>query len=183
LNGTTYTSFGTGDAVLANNQTFTGTNTFTKSTGSGGIAVNFMTAQGSNPDIGQSGTPFRNVFTTNLSVSGGIIVHGAVSSTLPAISGTLKNAIVPTSEGYRALACMESPEVWFMDFTPMVDVLDPLFRETTEGPYRYIKCEDGWFQVWGRRKGYKETRFEMKTEKEFIANERFLNMNRPIISE
>lgn len=112
-----------------------------------------------------------------------LILHGGVTSTLPAISGTLKNAIVPTSKGFNALACIESPEVWFMDFIKDRNSLDPMFEEVTESPYHYVKCEDGGYQVWGKRKGFKNTRFESKTEDEFRANEKFLNMNKPFISK
>lgn len=112
-----------------------------------------------------------------------VILHGAVTSTLPATSGTLKNAIVPTSKGFNALACIESPEVWFMDFIKDRNSLDPMFEEVTESPYHYVKCEDGGYQVWGRRKGFRDTRFESKTEDEFRANERFLNLNKSFISK
>ena len=90
-----------------------------------------------------------------------------------------KTAIVPTSQGYNALYCTESPEVWFMDFTGPDKSLDPLFEEVSTGPYRYIKCEDGGYQVWGKRKGHEGYRFESKTLEEYIANEKFLNMNKP----
>lgn len=111
-----------------------------------------------------------------------IIVHGGgagITSTLPATSGTLKNAILPTSEGFNALACMESPEVWFMDFCKEKGKLDPMFEEVTFPPYHYIKCEDGEYQVWGKRKGHDHVRFESKTSEEFLANERFLQMSKP----
>lgn len=112
-----------------------------------------------------------------------IIVHGTpnITSTLPATSGTLKNAIVPTSQGFSALACMESPEVWFMDFctgTSTIDI-DLLFLEVTVPPYHFIMCDGGEYQVWGKRKGHEDKRFEAKTGKEFVANERFLNMSKP----
>jgi hypothetical protein len=90
-----------------------------------------------------------------------------------------KNAILPTSQGFKAVACMESPEEWFMDFCEVKDLLDPLFIEVTSPPYHYIKCEDGEYQVWGKRKGHESKRFEAKTGKEFVANERFLSMNKP----
>jgi hypothetical protein len=90
-----------------------------------------------------------------------------------------KTAIVPTSKGFNALYCTESPEVWFMDFCGEDKILDPMFLEVTVRPYHFIKCEDGEYQVWGKRKGHEKKRFESKTEKEFIANERFLNMSKP----
>jgi hypothetical protein len=90
-----------------------------------------------------------------------------------------KTAIVETSEGYNALYCTESPEVWFMDFCSADKKLDPMFAEVTVAPYHFIKCEDGEYQVWGKRKGHKNKRFESKTEEEFNANERFLRMSKP----
>jgi hypothetical protein len=91
-----------------------------------------------------------------------------------------KTAIVPTSEGFNALYCIESPEVWFMDFCEGIKQVDPLFVEVTVPPYHFIKCEDGGYQVWGKRKGHDQIRFEEKTREEFEANEKFLKMSRPI---
>lgn len=89
-----------------------------------------------------------------------------------------KTAIVPTSRGFNALYCMESPEVWFMDFVKRKNRLDPMFEEVTVPPYHYIKCSGGGYQVWGKRKGHENKRFETKSEAEFLANERFLSMNK-----
>lgn len=86
------------------------------------------------------------------------------------LNGSTKTAIVPTTKGYKALYCTESPEVWFMDFCTDKNMLDPLFVEVTEPPYHYIKCEDGGYQVWGKRKGFASTRFEDKTLKQFTDN-------------
>jgi hypothetical protein len=108
------------------------------------------------------------------------IDHGVIRSTFPAVTGTLKNAIVPTSQGFRALNCIEAPDVWFMDFCDEKGILDPVFEEVTVAPYRYIKCDDGGYQVWGKRRGHDEKRFETKTLEEFEANEKFLNMNKPV---
>jgi|GEM_PF-3638237 len=93
--------------------------------------------------------------------------------------GAIKSAIVPTSEGHNALYCIESPEVWFMDFCENKDSVDTLFLQVTVAPYKFIQCDDGTYQIWGKRKGHEEKRFENKTEDEFMANERFLNMNKP----
>jgi hypothetical protein len=92
-----------------------------------------------------------------------------------------KTAIVPTAQGYRALYCIESPEVWFMDFVTGerdLESCDPIFLEVTEGKAHFIYCgdEDGEsvFQVWRRRKDHAQHRFEQKTVEEFVKNERFL---------
>jgi hypothetical protein len=92
--------------------------------------------------------------------------------------GTDKSAIVSTSKGYKALYCIESPEVWFMDFckSQLKEDIDPTFLQVTEGPMRFIKCADGWYQVWRRRKGHANKRFESKTRLQFIKNETFLRM-------
>ena len=87
-----------------------------------------------------------------------------------------KTAIVPTSVGYRALYCMESPEVWFMDIVSKKDKLDPVFEEVTVGKQHFIKTEDGQYLVFARRKGHEYKRFEEKTEEEFLKNEKFLQM-------
>lgn len=89
---------------------------------------------------------------------------------------TDKTAIVPTSEGFNALYCMESPEVWFMDFCDEKGKLSPMFEEVTVGPYHYIKCGGGEYQVWGRRKGHEHKRFEKKTKAEFDKNNEFYSM-------
>ena len=86
------------------------------------------------------------------------------------INGTPKTAIVPTKSGHKALYAMEAPNVWFMDFVDKKDVLDPLFIEVTTPPYKYIKCDDGTYQVWAKRKGFEDTRFEDKTPEQFTAN-------------
>jgi len=84
-----------------------------------------------------------------------------------------KTAIVKTSQGFRTLYCIESPEVWFMDFCKTKNKIDPLFLEVTEKPYHFIKCEDGEYQVWGKRNGLAEKRFEEKTKNESIKNNDF----------
>jgi len=95
------------------------------------------------------------------------------------LNGSNKTAIIPTSEGYKALYATESPEVWFMDFTTDKNKLDPLFKEVTVSPYHFVQCVDGEYQVWGKRKGHDGFRFEQKSEAEFEANEKFLTSNRP----
>lgn len=107
-----------------------------------------------------------------------------------------KTAIVPTSKGYNALYCMESPEVWFMDFCggkkklltfntwkfwewkyEYVAYPDEMFIETTVAPYIIMPTAvKGLVQVWGHRKGHEAKRFESKTFEEFQKNEEFLNM-------
>ena len=89
-----------------------------------------------------------------------------------------KTAIVLTKEGYRALYCVESPDVWFMDFCKSKEEIDSLFLEVTEPPYHFIKYEGGEYQVWGRRKGSSGKRFAIKTEEEYYKNERFYSMAR-----
>lgn|SRR3990167_2940376 len=84
-----------------------------------------------------------------------------------------KTAIMPTSEGYRALYCVESPEVWFMDFVDKKDELDLLFLEVTVPPYKYIRCDDNTYQVWGKRKGKEGVRFEKMTQEQFNQNDKF----------
>lgn len=85
----------------------------------------------------------------------------------------VKTAIVPTSKGHKALYCAESPEVWFFDFCDSRETIDPLFLEVTEGKMRFIKLEDGGYQVWRRRKGFENTRFEAKTAEQFQKNNDF----------
>lgn len=87
--------------------------------------------------------------------------------------GFNKTAIVPTSEGYNALYCVEAPEVWFFDFCEDEQHIDPMFLEVTEGPMEFITCDSGRKQVWRRRKGFGTTRFELKTAKQFIKNNEF----------
>lgn len=89
------------------------------------------------------------------------------------IGTAIKTAIVPTSEGYRALYCAEAPEIWFFDFCDSKESIDPLFLEVTEGDMKFIKLEDGGYQVWRKRKGFTNTRFEPKTAEQFNRNEQF----------
>lgn len=89
------------------------------------------------------------------------------------VNGSTKTAIVNTSDGYKALYCVESPEVWFFDFAQDKDSIDPLFIEATEGPIKTVRTEEGELLVFRRRKGFLETRFEAKTFEEFERNNRF----------
>lgn len=89
------------------------------------------------------------------------------------INGSAKTAIVPTSNGYKALYCIESPDVWFMDF--FENVIDPAFLEVTEKPYHTVICADGYTQIWGKRKGYAQERFTEKTKEQFEHNNAFWN--------
>lgn len=89
------------------------------------------------------------------------------------LNGSQKTAIVPTSQGYRALYCTESPEVWFMDFCKSKEEIDPLFLEVTEGEMKFIKLDGVGYQVWRRRKGFLSTRFEQKTKEQFERNNKF----------
>ena len=100
-----------------------------------------------------------------------------------------KTAIMPTSKGYKALYCTESPEVWFFDFCYGKKVIknllqfwktewevkpDPLFLEVTEPPYTVIQTGiKNIVQFWGRRKDTKDKRFATKTETEFKENNKF----------
>lgn len=93
------------------------------------------------------------------------------------INGSTKTAIVPSSLGYKALYAIESPNVWFMDFCDNEYDIDPMFLEVTEGEMEFIKTESGRFQVWRKRKGFADTRFEEKTVFEFEQNEKFLKMS------
>jgi hypothetical protein len=99
-----------------------------------------------------------------------------------------KNAILPTTKGYRALSCVESPEVWFMDFCKGKKKHwwkfwddeyelqpDTLFMEVTEKPYIAMPTlVKGVVQIWGKRKGFPQ-RFEEKTEEQFKKNDDFWN--------
>lgn len=111
---------------------------------------------------------------------GRILVPNGAGTTIQ-VNGTNKTAIVPTSQGYRALYSMESPEVWFMDFYDPAKGIDPMFKEVTEGESYFVNAHDSlgkrFIQVWRRRKGHPE-RFEEKTPEEFAQNEKFLNMAR-----
>jgi len=91
------------------------------------------------------------------------------------LAGTDKTAILRLLNQYRALYCVESPEVWFFDFCESKDKVDPLFLEATEGEIKFIACDKG-YQVWRRRKGHANKRFEIKTAEEFARNEKFLQM-------
>lgn len=109
------------------------------------------------------------------------------------VNGNDKQAIMKTSDGYRSLYCMESPEVWFMDFCSGIltspwwmfweksyrYIVDPIFKEVTVAPYRYVPTtEKGIFQVWGKRRGHDYKRFEKKTLKDYRQNEKFLQMSK-----
>jgi hypothetical protein len=89
------------------------------------------------------------------------------------IGASEKTAIVKTSKGYNALYCMESPEVWFMDFCDNKKKIDPLFMEVTEGEMKFIKLTGKGYQVWRRRKGFINKRFDKKTKTQYLKNNKF----------
>lgn len=88
------------------------------------------------------------------------------------INGSTKTAIVPTSKGYKALYCVEAPEVWFMDIVESLNKVDPLFWEVTEGDYKTVTNKAGEILLFRRRKRFATMRFEPKTKKDFIRNNR-----------
>lgn len=102
------------------------------------------------------------------------------------INGVGKTAIVPTSEGYKALYTNESPNVWFNDFAKIIYpkwyefwkkpivIADKIFLEVTTAPYHFIPTMNkNILQIWGIRKGYEEVRFTSKTKEEFEKNNKF----------
>lgn len=112
---------------------------------------------------------------------GTVDIHGTFK-----VNGTTKTAIVPTSQGYRALYCAESPDVWFFDkgtinYPPWWKVwakptyeINPLFLETIEEVDHIIPTTNKMIvQVWGKRKGFGTIHMEEKTEEEFNRNTQF----------
>lgn len=89
----------------------------------------------------------------NLNVEGGMVVDGS------------KSAALDTKFGKKLVYSAESPEVWLFDFCKSTknEDIDSMFLEVTEGPKRFIKLVDGGYQVWRRRKGYADKRFESAT--------------------
>lgn len=101
--------------------------------------------------------------------------------------GGLKTAIVKTKKGYNALYCVESPNVWFTDFslvkyapwwrfwnTACTIYVDPMYDEVTEGEYFCLPTLDRHVvQIWRVRKGFLKTRFESKTKAQFDKNNKF----------
>lgn len=86
------------------------------------------------------------------------------------IRGSTKTAIVPTSKGYNALYCVESPEVWFFDVVESMEKVDPLFLEVTEGEVKTITNERGEVMIFRRRKDYAKFRFQTQTKRQFSCN-------------
>jgi hypothetical protein len=88
------------------------------------------------------------------------------------IGGTFpKTAILQTSKGYRAVNCVEAPEIHFFDFYD--DEPDDLFLETIEDELTKFVCENGKKLAFAHRKGFKNTRFAQKTAIEYERNNRF----------
>ena len=104
-------------------------------------------------------------------------------------SGTPKTAIGPTNSGYKALYTNESPDLWFVDFgkinkkwwqfwKKLIITVDSLFLEVTSPPYHIIPTiNKKVVQVWGKRKGFENIRFESKTKEEFEKNNKFWNQS------
>jgi len=118
----------------------------TSSSGSDGIDVARVIGQDDNTDIYISCANFK-------------------------INGSTKTAIVPTSKGYRALYCVESPEVWFYDIVKKDENVDDLFLEVTEGISKTVTNKSGDRLVFRKRKGMAHVRFDQKTARQYRANE------------
>ena len=86
------------------------------------------------------------------------------------INGSTKTAIVPTSQGHKALYCVEAPEVWFFDIVPAGQPIDPLFLEVTTGEMKTVTNADKERLVFRKRKGFDTLRFTNKTKAQFIQN-------------
>jgi len=129
-----------------------------------------------NFQLGNDGYRF-SFYNTNFDEKAYINSNGKFHSSSASIqlNGTDKTAIVSTSQGYNALYCAESPEVWFFDFCETKKKIDPMFLEVTEGEMKFIKCDKG-YQVWRKRKGHANKRFENKTVLQFYKNESFLKL-------
>jgi hypothetical protein len=89
------------------------------------------------------------------------------------IRGSTKTAIVPTSQGYNALYCVESPEVWFFDIAPSMAKIDPMFWEVTEGESKTVTGKSGEVMIFRRRRGFGTIRLETKSRAEFERNVNF----------
>lgn len=89
------------------------------------------------------------------------------------VNGSAKAAILNTSGGYKALYCLESPEVWFFDIAKDERSIDPVFLEATEGDMNMLNTDQGELLVFRRRRGFGVTRFEAKTVEQFDRNNQF----------
>jgi hypothetical protein len=122
-----------------------------------------------------SGSILYSFTNTGMTAGTNVLAFDSNTGTTRVTVGTMvaKTAIVPIEDSYKALYCVESPEVWFVDFVKDKFNLDITFLEATNPPYRFVQCEDGWFQVWGKRKGFENKRFESKTKDEYDKNNMF----------
>lgn len=162
-----------------------GSKTHLVGTATSGDAVQIYTPNGTaNIDITAAGDVVLSGNNVSLAGATGLIVNGTT-----VVNGAgLKLAIMPTSEGYKALYCTESPSPWFWDFcygkkirkwpkfweTEWELKPDKLFLEVTSPPYHVIKTErKNIVQLWGMRKGAENFRFENKSKKEFEENNKF----------
>ena len=96
----------------------------------------YMPASGS---VGLLGTGYYGVYagTTDTANGWGGFFVGDTYTSLSIYAGGTKFSVMDTSQGRRALAAIESPEVWFEDFGAAalvngraVVTIDPLFAET-----------------------------------------------------
>lgn len=134
--------------------------------------------------LGYNSPLYEDVFLGSLHGDVNISAGGNINVTPSGsfkINGSIKTAIVDTSDGYKALYCAESPEVWFFDFAKDKESIDPLFLEVTEGEMKTVKTEDGEVLIFRRRKGYGKTRLETKTVQEFKRNNRFWDL--PLVKD
>jgi hypothetical protein len=68
---------------------------------------------------------------------------------------------------------LESPEVWFFDFSSDIDAIDKAFLEVTTGESNIIETDQGELLVFRKRKDTEKIRFESKTLEQFDKNNHF----------
>lgn len=194
------TAYNAAEYALGNITGFIGSSSNLDMTFRAGLGIQMVFSCSPNADfymgIGESGefkvhgsfdvTQNFRVRGSNFDIDGDTYIYTIGPDVYIDSGGVVKTAIVPTSQGYRALYCAESPDVWFFDFAKVKPRkwwqfwkkteydIDPLFLETVEGELTFIPTvSKDKVMVYGKRKGYLNTRMEQKTEAQFIKNNKF----------
>lgn len=149
-----------------------GSNSITFAT-SGGTEYGYLDTSSTSMNLISSSDASDGLQITNINGDITIAADDVINLIAPTVKilGSTKTAIVPTKQGYKALYCAEAPDVWFMDFYK--DKVDPMFNNVTEGKQYEFNCINGKKLLFAKRKGFSNTRFEIKTKEEFERNNKF----------
>jgi hypothetical protein len=159
----------------------------TGATGAGSTAPGPQGNTGNNGNTGAKGNTGNTGAASTVPGPTGAAGSNADCAGLYEPIGTCKAAILPTSQGYKRVACMEMPDVVLCDFLNVGQPIDPIFFEMIEPETLRAIGAGVWIEngvacstdpnalvmVKGTRNGFLGKRFDQMTERQFDENNAF----------